>query len=453
MKTVDKNYLVVGLGETGFSVARWLLRQGASIRVVDSRLAPPNAERLRQLNSDIPVRFGDWNEEDFKWGDIWVVSPGVPLSEPIIQSGFLWGKKITGDVGLFYDLVRAWPIPPHLLAITGSNGKSTVTAMTSAILAKAGRKQACIGNIGVPVLDILEQDPCEFYVLELSSFQLETSPTMNLDGACITNISEDHLDRYASMDLYIKAKEKIYAGEVGCRVVNRGDKRCCSYIQANSVTFGCDEPSKASDWGLARIQDRLWIVRGSQQVLDTATLLVQGLHHYENVMVALALTQAVGIDLKQAVVAMQEFRGLPHRVEPVAEVAGVLYLDDSKGTNVGSTVAALKGAVRPCVVILGGDGKGQDFMPLRSAVMEHTKGVILIGRDAPLIAQVLHSFEPLSWAETLEDAVQQAAKWAVSGDQVLLSPACASFDMFRNYEHRAEVFRKAVLGLQSGVSS
>ena len=451
MKIVNKNYLVVGLGETGFSVVRWLLHQGASIRVVDSRLAPPNAERLRQLNADIPVRYGAWDEQDFRWGDVWVVSPGVPLNDPIMQLGFLWGKKITGDVGLFYERVRCWDKPPQLLAITGSNGKSTVTAMTSAILAKAGRTQAFIGNIGVPVLDILEQPPCEFYVLELSSFQLETCPLMILDGACITNISEDHLDRYASMALYTKAKSKIYEGAV-FRVVNRGDERCRGYAQENSVTFGRDAPLKASDWGLARIQNEYWIVRGSEPVLDTGTLHVQGLHQYENAMVALALSQAVGIELQPAVVALQEFRGLPHRVEPVAEVAGVLYLDDSKGTNVGSTVAALTGAERPCVVILGGDGKGQDFRPLRSAVMDHAKGVILIGRDAPLIAQVLQDFEPVIRVQTLEEAVRQATEWAVSGDQVLLSPACASFDMFQNYEHRATVFRNAVLALPGRVS-
>lgn len=452
MKTVDKKYLVVGLGETGFSVVRWLQRQGVSIRVVDSRLAPPNAERLRQLDPNIPARFGAWDEQDFRWADIWVVSPGVPLSDPMIQAGFLWGKEITGDVALFYETVRGWPNPPRLLAITGSNGKSTVTAMTSAILAKAGRRQAFIGNIGVPVLDILELPPCEFYVMELSSFQLETCPSMVLEGACITNISEDHLDRYASMELYSKAKEKIYAGAL-CRIINRGDERCRLYAKGHSVTFGRDEPSSADDWGLVRIEGQLWIVRGSERILDTASLRVQGLHHYENAMVALALTQIVGINLKQAVVALQEFRGLPHRVEPVAEVAGVLYLDDSKGTNVGSTVAALKGAERPCVVILGGDGKGQDFMPLRSVVRDHAKGVILIGRDAPLIAQVLQGFEPLVLAKTLEEAVGQAAMLAVSGDQVLLSPACASFDMFRNYEHRAEVFREAVLALQGGLSS
>jgi UDP-N-acetylmuramoylalanine--D-glutamate ligase len=320
-------------------------------------------------------------------------------------------------------------------------------------LCKAASKDAvAAGNISPAVLDVaLERGAKqpEIWVLELSSFQLETTATLNADAATVLNISEDHLDRYADIDAYAAAKARIFTG-CGVQVLNRDDARSMGMALPDRevVTFGLDVSSHEQDFGVERNRDDIWLMQGDHQLLKVSELNIAGMHNVANALAALALCRAIGLPMPVLLEALRDFRGLPHRVERVAEIDGVAYYDDSKGTNVGATVAALEGLGRKVVLIAGGEGKGQDFAPLRTVVMRRARAVVLIGRDAPLIAAALTgSGVPVAHAENMGAAVRQAARLAQAGDAVLLSPACASFDMFRNYAHRAEMFVEAVHGL------
>jgi UDP-N-acetylmuramoylalanine--D-glutamate ligase len=342
------------------------------------------------------------------------------------------------------------------VGITGSNGKSTVTAMAGAMCSKAGKRVAVAGNIGPAVLDALmaiEDGGAEpdIWVLELSSFQLETTSSLNLDAAAMLNLSEDHLDRYAGMAAYAAAKARIFRGS-GVQVLNRGDAAAMAMRLPGRdvVTFGDDVPANGRDWGT---RDG-YLVQGNARAMAVADLRVGGRHNVANALAAFALTRAVGLPAAELAAGLKEFDGLPHRMQPVARLRGVTFFDDSKGTNVGATVAALNGMDSPTVLIAGGDGKGQDFSPLAPAVAAHARAVVLIGRDAERIASTLAAGKvPLLRAATMEDAVRAAFHAAEPGDKVLLSPACASFDMFRNYAHRAEVFVAAVKKLEAQVGS
>lgn len=511
MNYANTHCIVVGLGETGLSCAKWLARQGARVTVADSRSAPPN---LVQIQTDLPqvaLRLGAFNSETFADADLLVMSPGVALATPEVAAAVARGVPVAGDVELFAqalsevygsaglateaDAVQGgrsagtgmyMPVhedsehrptqqcavagaKPKVIAITGANGKSTVTTMVGAMCEAAGLQTEVAGNIGLPVLDALSnwQDKGalpDVWVLELSSFQLETTSSLDADAATVLNVSEDHLDRYAgSMDLYAAAKARIFAGS-GVQVLNREDAYCRAMALAGrqSVWFGLDAPRAADEYGLVDIDGDFSLRCGEQEILRASQLPLAGLHNAANALSALALCRAIGLDWQPLVQALQAFKGLPHRVEFVAEINGVRYYDDSKGTNVGATEAALKGMTQPVVLIAGGDGKGQDFTPLQAACERICRAVLLIGRDAPKIAEVLNeatspylhsddedeNFLPVLQVPTLEMAVQMAASFAEPGDVVLLSPACASLDMFRNYGHRAQVFIDSVKGLQ-----
>ena len=346
---------------------------------------------------------------------------------------------------------------PRVIAITGSNGKTTVTSMVGAMCREAGLDTEVAGNISPAVLDVLarrEGRQPQVWVLELSSFQLETTSSLHADAATVLNISEDHLDRYAGLEAYAEAKKRIFSG-CKVRVLNRDDARSNAMVQAGSacVKFGILPPQRNGDWSVETLDGEVWLVQGQKRVLKANELQVAGMHNVANALAALALCRAIDLPLEPLCAALREFRGLPHRVEKVAEIGGVEYYDDSKGTNVGATEAALKGLGKPAVVILGGDGKGQDFSPLKEAVAAQARAVVLIGRDAGVIGQAIDGCgKPVVHAASLEEAVRQSARLAQPGDAVLLSPACASFDMFRNYEHRAEVFVKAVRELHEGVA-
>jgi UDP-N-acetylmuramoylalanine--D-glutamate ligase len=339
-----------------------------------------------------------------------------------------------------------------VLAITGSNGKSTVTAMTGEVLRCAGRNTVVAGNIGLPVLDALgairgaEPLP-DAFVLELSSFQLETTRMLNADAATMLNVSEDHLDRYDGIEDYAAAKARIFEGG-GTQILNRQDTRSMDMARTGRrvITFGLDAPPAAEHWGL---RDESMLARGTRKLLPAAELPVAGLHNASNALAALALAETAGLSLEAMLPGLLGFRGLPHRLERVAEVRRVTFYDDSKGTNVGATVAALNGMSVPVVLIAGGDGKGQAFAPLRAAIAAHARAVVLIGRDAEEIAQVLEGLPiHVVRAATMEEAVPRAFELCVPGDAVLLSPACASYDMFRSYVHRGEVFVEAVRRIQ-----
>jgi len=341
---------------------------------------------------------------------------------------------------------------PHILAITGANGKTTVTSMVEHLCKAAGKDAVAAGNISPAVLDVVLErgvNQPEVWVLELSSFQLETTHNLNADAATVLNISEDHLDRYADMDEYSAAKARIFSG-CSVQVLNRDDERSISMARKDCmiITFGLNSPATESDFGIERDDGEIWLMQGSQRLLKASELKVAGLHNVANALAALALSRAIDFPMRTLLDALRSFRGLPHRVERVAEIDSVTYYDDSKGTNVGATIAALQGLGCKAVLIAGGEGKGQDFTPLNPVVTQHARAVVLIGRDASLIAAAVNgSGVDVLYAHDMNDAVQLAARLAQSGDAVLLSPACASFDMFRNYEHRAEVFVEAVRGL------
>ena len=442
-----KHVLVLGLGETGLSCLRWLARQGAVLSVADTREAPPQLAQVRAELPQLTVHLGPFTAAAFVGIDLVVASPGVPLAEPQVQAALARGIPVVGDVELF---ARYKPAGAKVIAITGSNGKSTVTTLVGEMCLQAGLKTVVAGNIGLPVLDAIDA-AADVYVLELSSFQLETTMSLVPDAATVLNVTEDHMDRYAGLADYAAAKARIFHGR-GVQVLNREDEwsRGMAMSGRAMVSFGTDAPQGEQDYGLVEADGRLWLAQGARKLLDTAEMRIAGLHNAANALAALALCRAIGLELPPLLQSLREFKGLPHRVEWVAEVGGVSYYDDSKGTNVGATCAALAGMPCKVVLIAGGDGKGQEFAPLREPVLRNARAVVLIGRDAPLIEQVLAGGHvPLLHAATMEQAVQQAASVAQAGDAVLLSPACASWDMFRNYAHRAEVFIAAVRELEA----
>ncbi|MGA9165437.1 MAG: UDP-N-acetylmuramoyl-L-alanine--D-glutamate ligase, partial [Thiobacillus sp.] len=425
----------------------------------DSRTAPPHAGRLAELLPQVTLHTGAFDDALLQSTELLVVSPGVPLADPAVARAIAAGVEAVGDVELFARAIAALNAqralssdssgPMRLIAITGSNGKSTVTAMCGDMCRMAGLTTCVAGNIGLPVLDALteiEQGRApapQVWVLELSSFQLETTSSLNATAATVLNLSEDHMDRYPDMATYAAAKARIFSGE-GVQVLNRDDARVMAMaLPGRRVSsFGMGRCPDDEHFGLC--DDELCL--GADMLMPLDALPVAGLHNAVNALAALALTRALDLPMEALLRGLVHFKGLPHRVEKVAEIEGVTYYDDSKGTNVGATEAALYGlGNRRAVVILGGDGKGQDFSPLKAAVKANARAVLLIGRDAPLIAAAIAGSGIDTYpAASLQDAVEQAQRLAHAGDAVLLSPACASFDMFRNYIHRAEMFIAAV---------
>ena len=445
MNLSGKRVLVVGLGESGLAMARWLSRQGAGVRVVDSRATPPNVDVLRAAVPEAELFAGSFAAEAFADLDLIAISPGVPVDTPAVQAAVARGVPLVSEIELFVHGVRALPQPAQLLAITGSNGKTTTTALTAHLLNAAGMAAVACGNISPSALDALmaAQDAGAMpavWVLELSSFQLETTQDLGASAAVVLNVSEDHLDRHLDMAAYAAAKARVFNG-ARRRVINRDDPHNAAWITPDSVSFGLQAPSGADDFGLA---DGV-LVRGTERLVALSELKLVGLHNAANALAALALCEAVGLAPQAAVAGLKTFTGLAHRVEFVAEIGGVRYYDDSKGTNVGATVAALEGLRRKVVLIAGGDGKGQDFSPLKDAFARYARAVVLIGRDAAAIqAAVDGCGVALIHAADMDAAVLEANARAQAGDVVLLSPACASLDMFRNYAHRAQVFIDAV---------
>jgi len=447
----DKSVLVLGLGETGLSLARYLAAQGAHLTVADSRMEPPGIAALRQELPQAEVHCGPFGDQLLEGVDRIAISPGVPVATPLVQQAMARGIPVEGDIELLAQLLdtRHYRQNTKVIAITGANGKTTTTSMVGAMCLAAGLDTQVAGNISPAVLDALlarRQMP-QVWVLELSSFQLETTYTLAADVATVLNVSADHLDRYrGSMDAYAAAKARIFQGN-GVQVLNRDDahSRAMTIAGRKQVSFGLDLPEHAHDWGVSREGAITWLMQGTQKIMRADELQVSGLHNVANALAALALCRALDMPLSPLVAALRSFKGLPHRVEKIAEIDGVAYYDDSKGTNVGATEAALKGLGKPAVVILGGDGKGQDFSPLKTAVAQHARAVLLIGRDAPLIEQAIAGCgKPILHARDMDEAVEMAAATAQRGDAVLMSPACASFDMYRNYLHRAEAFIAAV---------
>ena len=438
-------------------MTRWLARHGAHVRVADSRADPPHAAALHAELPEVTLAAGPFEAPEIARAELIAISPGVDRRQPVVADAIRRGTPVVGDVELFAQALDQITPATRILAVTGTNGKSTVTAMAGAMCRAAGRATAVAGNIGLPVLDALmavgqgEPGPAVF-VLELSSFQLESTMSLHPDAAAVLNVSEDHLDRYDSMTQYAAAKARIFAGDGG-QVLNRDDPASMAMaLPGREVsTFGLGEPHAASQWGMRTGAGGPALAHGDRTVMPLDDLPVAGLHNAANALAALALARAIDLPEPPLLDALRSFKGLPHRLQQVAVVDGVTFYDDSKGTNVGASVAALSGMTQPVVLIAGGDGKGQEFSPLAAAVARHARAVVLIGRDAPSIARALAgSGSELIHAGSMDEAVRAAFGVSRPGDAVLLSPACASYDMFGSYVHRGEVFVAAVQRLIDG---
>ncbi|MDC8455299.1 UDP-N-acetylmuramoyl-L-alanine--D-glutamate ligase [Marinobacter sp. DS40M6] len=440
----DRRTLVVGLGKTGLSCVRYLCEKGRDVAVADSRLSPPGLDELRAEWPDLPVYLGEFDADLFAGFNELVVSPGISVAEPAIRGAADKGAVIRGDIDLFSEVADA-----PIIAITGSNGKTTVTTLVGEMARAAGRRVEVGGNIGTPALELLGRG-ADLYVLELSSFQLETTRELNALAATVLNVSDDHMDRYPDKMAYFQAKQRIFNG---CQnaVVNLDDALstpmardnlrflCFGFHRVNPDTFSTRDDDEGT-----------WITFGFDNLLLAEELGLMGQHNISNVMAALALGHAAGLPMDVMLDTAKRFKGLPHRCEFVRRVSDVDYINDSKGTNVGATAAAIESLVPAggkIVLIAGGEGKGADFSLLAEPVATHCRAVVLIGADAETIATALGNRVETVNAADIAGAVHTAKKLAQPGDRVLLSPACASFDMFRDYGDRGDRFRQQVEGL------
>jgi UDP-N-acetylmuramoylalanine--D-glutamate ligase len=431
--------LLIGLGVTGLSCARYFTRLGQAVRVLDSRAEPPGLAGLGALRDQLDLRLGSFDPAALDGVSEVVVSPGVSLEEPVLVEARRRGLTLIGDIEIF---ARVAPAP--VAAVTGSNGKSTVTTLLAELLKAGGLKARAGGNLGTPALDLLEGEVPQVYVLELSSFQLETTDSLQPSVACVLNITPDHIDRHGSLERYVAAKARI---QLGARqlVLNREDRQVMAMWDGRTpcVTFGLDAPGP-DQYGLLETEAGPMLARGNEALLAASRLRIRGRHNIANALAALAMAEAFGLAPAALLASLAEFAGLPHRSEWVAERAGVQWINDSKATNVGATVASLTGTEGTVVLIAGGDGKGADFRPLAEAARDRVRIAILLGRDAPLIERELAGICPTERATDVEAAVVAAAKFALPGDTVLLSPACASTDMYRDYTERGDRFTAAV---------
>jgi UDP-N-acetylmuramoylalanine--D-glutamate ligase len=442
-----KQCVIVGLGQTGLSCARYLTRCGLPFMVVDSRDNPPGLDEFRREFAAVPLQLGVFDQTLFCAALELIVSPGVALTEPAIVAAIKHGVKIRGDIDLFVQAVAQMPRPAPIVAITGSNGKSTVTTLVGEMAKAAGRKVGVGGNLGIPALDLLDEQN-DLYVLELSSFQLERTESLRAEVATVLNVSSDHMDRYPSLQAYQQAKYRIIRD---CKqvVVNRDDP--LSQVDAPSAirqwSFGLDEPGR-NGFGAAMRDGEAYLAFEQELLLPLTALRIVGQHNVANALAALALGRAVDLPIAAMLTALQNFNGLPHRCQLIDELNGVTFYDDSKGTNVGATVAAIeglcKGASGRVVLIAGGVAKGAEFDALAPVLGNYGRAAVLIGEAAPALQELLSGVLPITRADDMASAVQQCAEFAQRGDKVLLSPACASFDMFDNYVHRGQVFTAAV---------
>jgi UDP-N-acetylmuramoylalanine--D-glutamate ligase len=434
--------VIVGLGRTGLSVARHLAPRGWRLAGTDTRPNPPELAALRAVQPDMPIRLGGLDPALLDDADCVVVSPGVALDGPFFARARALGLEVVGDIELFARAAQG-----RIVGITGTNGKSTVTTLVARMAARAGLAVRAGGNLGPPALELLDGQAIDLYVLELSSYQLETTSSLALAAATVLNVSPDHMDRYANLGAYADAKARIFA-RCDTAVINLDDPLVVRMPRANQPRLGFSlRAAVGADFCLQRHDATWWLTRRDERLMPADAMRIGGLHNAANALAALALGEALGLPMAVMLAELRTFPGLPHRAEWVADVNGIRYVNDSKGTNVGATLAAVAGFEGPLVVIAGGDGKNQDFAPLRAAFAGKVRHAVLIGRDAAQISAVLDGVCTLERAVSLEDAVIAASRAAQPGDTVLLSPACASLDMFRDYSHRGAVFAAAVKGL------
>lgn len=445
-----KRTVIVGLGKTGLSCARYLRSVGREFTVMDSRINPPGLTEFKDQFPTLELKLGEFSQSILNAADEIILSPGVEISTPEIQTAISAGVLVHGDIDIFSQEAKS-----PFVAVTGSNGKSTVVSILYAMALEAGLQALLGGNHdGVeasPALDLLMHEKPELYILELSSFQLETTLNLGAKVAVILNISEDHMDRYASLHDYEEAKQRIF---IGCRqvVINRDQSASIPRHWKGAVesSFGFNSPAQG-EWGVLVVDEKHYLALGEKKLMAVAELKIRGRHNVSNALAALALGEALGLPLPAMLTALRKFPGLPHRCQWLRNHHGVEYYNDSKGTNVGASLEAVKSlgelANGKIILIAGGVDKNADFTPMIPAVSQFVKLVILIGRDANKIAEILKDHVEVFFSKTLSEAVSVAQKFGSDGDIVLLSPACASFDMFTDFNHRGRVFTEAVEAL------
>lgn len=437
--------LVVGLGKTGLSCVKFLAERNVDFAVMDSREQPPGMYEMKSGYPAIDVHTGSFDKSLVNEFDVLIVSPGIALKEPALQLAKQSGKQLMGDIEI---LAKCTTKP--VVAITGSNGKSTVTTLLGEMVRQAKLTVVVAGNIGLPVLDLINDDSrTDLYVLELSSFQLETTHSLDAVASTILNISEDHMDRYDSMSEYAAAKRKIVSG-TGTIIVNLDDSQARTLVDdevklRTTLCFTLNEPKAENEFGVRLIKSEPWLCKGKSELIPVSAIKLKGQHNIANILAALALGSAIDLPMPAMLEAARQFSGLPHRTQWVTEHKGVQWFNDSKATNVGAAIAAIQGIDSDgLILILGGQGKGQDFSELRAVIEQHAKLIILLGEDAKIISDALGRSVKTKTVNSLENAVAEANSQAVAGDIVLLSPACASFDMFDGYEHRGNEFMRLV---------
>ncbi|MCW5590008.1 MAG: UDP-N-acetylmuramoyl-L-alanine--D-glutamate ligase [Legionellales bacterium] len=435
------NYVVLGLGKTGLSICRFLTKNHLDFVVMDTRENPPGLAEFQQQFPNCPIYLNGLNVEILMQAQQIIISPGLSPNLPELMACHAVGIPIIGDIELFLQITTT-----PVVAITGTNAKSTVTTLVGKMAEQAGIRVKTGGNLGVPVLDLYEENT-ELYVLEVSSFQLDSTFSLQALAATILNISPDHLDRYASFEEYVASKQRIYQ-QARHVVFNRDDSNTwITNPNAEVWSFGESTPQNSTEFGLRTLQDTLYLARGNENLIAVSELPLAGLHNWMNYLAALALGSAIQLPVAAMLKTLREFPGLPHRCQRVAEIDDVVWYNDSKGTNIGATQSALSGLghiYRKIILIMGGQGKGVDFRDINPTVCRYVTQLILIGEDAQLISAAIDDKIPRHFARSLDEAVNIAAEIAPPHSAVLLSPACASFDMFRNYEHRGEVFCQLV---------
>ena len=434
--------VIVGLGKTGMSCVRYLAGRQLPFKVMDTRENPPGIVQLRAEFPNVDVHLGGYQTDWLMSADELVVSPGIAIAQPEIAQAIAAGAQVVGDIELF---CREADKP--IVAITGSNGKSTVTTLLGQMAEAAGLKVGVGGNIGIPALELLEKES-ELYILELSSFQLETTHSLHADAATILNLSPDHMDRYESMMDYHKAKQRVYRG---CKkaVYNKLDALTTPLLpQATpGIAFTTGKPD-LNDFGLIEEGRDTWLCKGVTKLMSSSEMKLQGRHNQANALSALALGESVGLPLEVMLMTLKSFTGLKHRCQWVAEHNGVIWVNDSKATNVGASVAAIEGLGQTLsgkvILIAGGDGKGAEFTELKEPLERYGRALVLMGRDAPVIEKAVDGVLPVERVTDLSSAIKVADKVSEKGDLVLLAPACASFDMFDSFEQRGEMFASQV---------
>lgn len=430
--------LIVGLGATGFSAAQFLQQTPIKFAVIDSRRNPPLIDTLREQMPDVPIFLGGFDQAAFDVATHLLISPGVSLNEKAIHKAMSSGVTIMSDIDLF-----ACVTDKPIIAITGSNGKSTVTTMLGDMGNSAGVKTAIGGNLGTPALDLLQQD-ADLYVLELSSFQLERTTTLNAAAATVLNISADHMDRHETLADYAKEKQRIFNGN-GVMVLNADDSMVMDMQNQNRKTLTFSTKIKA-DFYLERGQAN-YLMHGEKKLMPAEELRLEGTHNISNALAALALGHAIGLHMPSLCEALRKFKGLSHRMQRIGEYGGVYWVNDSKSTNIGACIAALQGYDQKVVLIAGGDAKGADMRELAPIIAAKTKSVVLMGKDASLIEQAIEGHVPVCYAANMKEAVKTARNLSGPGDIVLLSPACASLDQYKSYVDRGNKFTEAVMEL------